>query len=172
MDAVLPERCERWGKLRINDGGDCIRTTCARNPLSAYGKRDNSFIRYVFEYDKNARNNGPVEMLEQTGYGRLDFILAITLPADPHFDIESPQLHILAYITQAKGAIGDASTRLISYTKMGRSFVLDITAVQCAVGRVETRADKPNGEWVIVDRSEGLCQTAFHQEEQEFEEGD
>ncbi|QRV80956.1 Transposase family tnp2 [Ceratobasidium sp. AG-Ba] len=168
----LPERCERWGKLRINDGGDCIRTTCARNPLSAYGKRDNSFIRYVFEYDKNARNNGPVEMLEQTGYGRLDFILAITLPADPHFDIESPQLHILAYITQAKGAIGDASTRLISYTKMGRSFVLDITAVQCAVGRVETRADKPNGEWVIVDRSEGLCQTAFHQEEQEFEEGD
>ncbi|QRV77824.1 hypothetical protein RhiJN_05839 [Ceratobasidium sp. AG-Ba] len=126
----LPERCKRWGKLRINDGGDCIRTTCVQNPLSAYGKRDNLFIRYVFEYNKNARNNGPVEMLEQTGYSHLDFILAITLPADPHFDIESPQLHILAYITQAKGAIGDASTRLISYTKMGRSFVLDITAVQ------------------------------------------
>ncbi|QRW02459.1 Transposase family Tnp2 protein [Ceratobasidium sp. AG-Ba] len=166
----LPERCERWGKLRIGNGGDCIRTACTRNPSSAYGKRDNSFIRYTFRYDKNARNGRPAEMLDETGYGRLDFILAITLPANPRFNIESPQLHVLAHITQAEGAIGDASTQLVSYTKMGRSFVLDITSVECAVGRVETRAKKPNGEWVIVDRSEGLCQTAFHQEEQEFEE--
>ncbi|QRV73659.1 hypothetical protein RhiJN_01673 [Ceratobasidium sp. AG-Ba] len=109
-------------------------------------------------------------MLDETGYGRLDFILAITLPTDPRFNIESTQLHVLAHITQAKGAIDDASTRLVSYTKMGRSFVLNITSIECAVGRVETRAKKPNGEWVTVDRSEGLCQTAFHQEEQEFEE--
>ncbi|QRV83077.1 Transposase family Tnp2 protein [Ceratobasidium sp. AG-Ba] len=128
------------------------------------------FVYYTFRYDKNARNGRPAEMLDETGYGRLDFILAITLPANPRFNIESPQLHVLAHITQAEGAIGDASTQLVSYTKMGRSFVLDITSVECAVGRVETRAKKPNGEWVIVDRSEGLCQTAFHQEEQEFEE--
>ncbi|QRV84316.1 Transposase family tnp2 [Ceratobasidium sp. AG-Ba] len=127
----LPERCERWGKLRIGNGGDCIRTACTRNPSSAYGKRDNSFIRYTFRYDKNARNGRPAEMLDETGYGRLDFILAITLPANPRFNIESPQLHVLAHITQAEGAIGDASTQLVSYTKMGRSFVLDITSVEC-----------------------------------------
>ncbi|QRW11703.1 hypothetical protein RhiLY_10702 [Ceratobasidium sp. AG-Ba] len=101
----------------------------------------------------------------------LEFILTITLAANPRFNIESPQLHILAYITQVKGAIGDGSTRLILYTKMGQSFVLGITAVKCAVGRVEMKAAKPSGEWAIVDQSEGLRQTAFHLEEQEFKDG-
>jgi hypothetical protein len=41
----IPERCERWGKLRISDGGDCIRTVSACDPLSPYGKRDASFVR-------------------------------------------------------------------------------------------------------------------------------
>ncbi|QRV74236.1 hypothetical protein RhiJN_02250 [Ceratobasidium sp. AG-Ba] len=96
--------------------------------------------------------------------------LATTLPPDPRFDIESSQPRALAYTAQAKGAIGYASTRLVSYTKMGRSFVLNIIAVHCAVGRVKMQADKSNGEWAIVDRNEDLCQTALHQEEQEFEE--
>jgi hypothetical protein len=41
----LPKRCERWGKLRIADGGDCIRAAKACNPTSIYGKRDSSFIQ-------------------------------------------------------------------------------------------------------------------------------
>jgi hypothetical protein len=41
----LPARCERWGKLRIADGGDCIRAAVACNPTAVYGKRDSSFIR-------------------------------------------------------------------------------------------------------------------------------
>jgi hypothetical protein len=39
----IPERCERWGKVRII-GRDCIRSASACNPLSPYGKRDASFV--------------------------------------------------------------------------------------------------------------------------------
>lgn len=41
----IPERCERWGKLRIADGGDCIRGAAVVDPLSPYGRRDASFVR-------------------------------------------------------------------------------------------------------------------------------
>ncbi|QRV73589.1 Transposase family tnp2 [Ceratobasidium sp. AG-Ba] len=152
----IPERCERWGKLRVTDGGDCIRSASATNTLSSY--------------DKNQRNNKEVEMIKVFGYGRLDFILALTLPAAPEFGANEPQFHILAHITEAKDARGDASIERISYTKLGRSFVLDITSVKHVVGRVETRGEKAGREWVIVDRSESLCPTVFHQEEEGFDD--
>ncbi|QRW03842.1 Transposase family tnp2 [Ceratobasidium sp. AG-Ba] len=125
---------------------------------------------YTFRYDKNARNGRPAEMLDETGYGRLDLYSSSLFPPIPVSISNPPSSTSLLILPRPRERFGDASTQLVSYTKMGRSFVLDITSVECAVGRVETRAKKPNGEWVIVDRSEGLCQTAFHQEEQEFEE--
>jgi hypothetical protein len=108
-------------------------------------------------------------MVPATGYGRLDFILALTLPADPDFDIDTPQLHILAHITEAKDADGDATTEFISYTQLGRSFILDIQSIENVVGRVKTHGMRESGEWVIVDRSNGMCRTVFHQEELQFE---
>ncbi|KAG8692847.1 hypothetical protein FRC08_009492 [Ceratobasidium sp. 394] len=165
-----PERCERWGKLRIK-GGDCIRSASASNPLSPYGRRDNSFVRFTYEKDTNTRHRlQPANMVLEIGYGRLDFILAISLPPDPDFGVDRSQLHILAHLTEAKDAHGDASTELVSYSKLGRSFILDITTLDHVVGRVETRGKKPGGEWVIVDRSGSLCATVFHQPEEEFEE--
>ncbi|KAG8738887.1 hypothetical protein FRC10_006404 [Ceratobasidium sp. 414] len=162
------------GKASNRRWGDHIRSACATNPLSAYGKRDSSFIPFTFWKDKNeTRRNLPVELVPETGYGRLDFILAIMLPPNPRFNIDAPKVHILAHITEAKGTEGNATTKLVSYTQLGRSFVLDITAVENVVGRVETKGGRLAGEWVIVDRSQGLCQTGFHPEEPEFEgEGD
>ncbi|CAE6432374.1 unnamed protein product [Rhizoctonia solani] len=86
----LPERCERW---------------VACNPLSPYGKRDASFVRYTFQRDKNERSRRKrPEMEDVYAYGRLDFILAITLPASKRFKIERPTVHVLAHITEADGA--------------------------------------------------------------------
>ncbi|KAF8748928.1 hypothetical protein RHS01_10449, partial [Rhizoctonia solani] len=77
--AYLPERCKRWGKLQIGDGGDCIRSAVACNPSSIYGKRDSSFVRR----DENENDpDATVNMIGVTGYGRLDFILAVTFPTD------------------------------------------------------------------------------------------
>lgn len=108
-------------------------------------------------------------MVPAIGYGRLDFILALTLPPNPDFDIEQPTLHILAHITEAKGAVGDATSEFVSFTQFGRSIILDVTAIESVVGRVETRGVKASGEWLIVDRGSQLCQTVFHPPEQEFE---
>lgn len=109
-------------------------------------------------------------MIDAVGYGRLDFILAITLPPDPRFDIDEPALHILAQITEAKGAEGDASTDMVSYTQLGRTFILDVTAIKHVVGRVETRGVRPAGEWFIVDCSDNLSETVFQQEEPGYED--
>ncbi|KAG9080214.1 hypothetical protein FRC06_006938, partial [Ceratobasidium sp. 370] len=101
-------------------GGDRIRSACAANPLSAYGKQDSSFIRFTSWKDKNEKcQNLPVELVPETGYGQLDFILAVTLPPNPCFNIDAPKLHVLAHITEAKGAKGDASTQPVSYTQFG-----------------------------------------------------
>ncbi|KAG9121451.1 hypothetical protein FRC07_002590 [Ceratobasidium sp. 392] len=141
----IPERCERWGKLRIV-GGDCIRSASAANSLSVYGNRDNSFVQFVSQEDRNARNRADPDMIDVIGYGRLDFILALTLPANPLFGIDEPQLHILAHVTEAKDATGDATVERVSYTKLGRSFVLDVTSIKRAVGRAETCGVNPSGE--------------------------
>ncbi|KAG8688743.1 hypothetical protein FRC08_011278, partial [Ceratobasidium sp. 394] len=106
--------------------GDCIRSASATNLLSVCGKRNSSFVR-------------------ATGYGRLDFVLALVLPPNPDFNIQEPQLHILAHLTEAKDASGDATTEHVSYMKLGRSFILDVTAIENVVGRVETRGETPSG---------------------------
>ncbi|CEL53970.1 hypothetical protein RSOLAG1IB_11502 [Rhizoctonia solani AG-1 IB] len=149
--AYIPERCERWGKLRIwnaedTGAGDCIRSAVACNPLSPYGKCDASFIWYTFQRDRNERNRRLPEMVDVYAYGRLDFILAITLPTNQRFKIQDPKLHVLAHITEADGAEGDAASELITFTKFGRSIVLDVSSVLSLAGRVFTRGVKATGE--------------------------
>ncbi|CAE6504462.1 unnamed protein product [Rhizoctonia solani] len=127
----IPERAERWGKLRIPDGGDSIRCADVVDPLSPYGKRDSSFVRYTFQKDANENfPNLNIRMVEAFGYGRLDFILALALPADKDFGLDEPRLHILAHITEAKHGEGDATTEFVSFTEFGRSIILDISSVQ------------------------------------------
>ncbi|KAF8595661.1 hypothetical protein BDV93DRAFT_574581 [Ceratobasidium sp. AG-I] len=171
----MPERCERWGKIRI-DGGDNICSASARNPLSAYGKRDCSFVRYVYKKDKNeSRRDLPIEMILAPGYGRLDYVLALELPANDSFRLRTPQLCVLAHITECQGATGDATSELVSYRRMGRSFVLDITSIENAVGRVETKGVIEGGEWVFIDRSNDAARTTFqctNDGDQGYEEDD
>ncbi|QRV98449.1 Transposase family tnp2 [Ceratobasidium sp. AG-Ba] len=168
----LPKHCERWGKVCLGEGGDCIRCACARNPSSAQGNRDNSFVKFEYEQDRNRYNGRDADMVKKIGYGRLDCILALTLPPNADFGVASPQLHVLAQITVAKDAEGDASVELVSYTKFGKTIILDVTSIKCAVGRIETKAKNRRGEWVIIDRDDSLCRTAFTQDKQDYEGDD
>ncbi|KAF8725161.1 hypothetical protein RHS02_08353, partial [Rhizoctonia solani] len=169
----VPTHAERWGKLRIPDGGDYIRCAAVVDPLSPYGRRDSSFIRYEFEMDANENYpNRDIEMVEAFGYGRLDFIIALTLPPSRKFKLDDPKLHILAHVTEAKGAEGDARTEPVSFTQLGRSVILDVSSVKHVVGRVYTTGVKRSGEWYIIDRSSGVCETAFRPAEQVYEDED
>ncbi|KEP45047.1 hypothetical protein V565_325120 [Rhizoctonia solani 123E] len=145
--AYIPEHAGRWGKLRIPDGGDCIRCAAVVDPLSPYGKRDSSFVRYTFQKDanKNYQNLEP-RMVNAFGYGRLDFIVALTLPPNKTFNIKELELHILAHITEARGAEGDAASELVSFTQFGHSVVLDVNSVLSVMGRVFTKGTKASGE--------------------------
>ncbi|QRV94648.1 hypothetical protein RhiJN_22666 [Ceratobasidium sp. AG-Ba] len=125
--------------------------------------------KYEYDEDKNLRNNKEVEMIKVFGYGRLDFILA---PAAPNFGVDEPHFLILAHIAEAKDARRDASIKRISYTRLGRLFVLDITSVKHVVGGVKTRGEKEAGEWVIIDGSESLFPNVFHQEQEGFGDDD
>ncbi|CEL52824.1 hypothetical protein RSOLAG1IB_11169 [Rhizoctonia solani AG-1 IB] len=67
-------------------------------------------------------------MVPAFGYSQLNFIIALTLPKDKAFEIEEPQLHVLAHITKAKGAEGDAMSGLVFFTQFGWSIILDVTS--------------------------------------------
>ncbi|KAF8689566.1 hypothetical protein RHS03_09095, partial [Rhizoctonia solani] len=169
----VPTHAESWGKLRIPDGGDYIRCAAVVDPLSPYGRRDSSFIWYEFEMDANENYpNCDIEMVKAFGYGRLDFIIALTLPPSRKFKLDDPKLHILAHVTEAKGAEGDARTEPVSFTQLGRSVILNVSSVKHVVGQVYTTGVKRSGEWYIIDRSSGVCETAFRPAEQVYEDED
>ncbi|KAL5634296.1 hypothetical protein ACGC1H_006190 [Rhizoctonia solani] len=183
----LPKQCERWGKLRIADGGDCIRAAKTCNQTSVYGKRDSSFVRFSYMKDKNEDDpRASIEMVPAVGYGRLDLILAFTLPrktplpdqqgselnANEDEDEDEPITHVVAQITEAKGVEGDATTQLIAFREFGRSFILDIKNIEHVVARVYTEGVRPRGEWVIIDRSQGVMRAEFGVDEHSSEEED
>ncbi|KAL5632974.1 hypothetical protein ACGC1H_003460 [Rhizoctonia solani] len=172
----IPERCERWGKLRIANGGDKIRASAPCNPASVYGKRDASFVRYVFQKDKNEDDpNADIEMVDAIGYGCLEFILAIRFPdTDEAKDFlgDTPPFHILAHVAEAKGVEGNGTERILTFTEFGRKFILDITSIKYLAGRVHTRGVKQGGEWAIVDRAERLANTNFQVDERGGEDDD
>ncbi|KAJ1304209.1 hypothetical protein OPQ81_008609 [Rhizoctonia solani] len=164
----IPEYCERWGKLRIPDGGDSIRCAAVVGPPLAIWQ-----VGLIYIFQKDANENYPCRcprMIDAFGYGRLDFILALVLPVSEEFGIDEPKLHLLAHITEAKGTEGDARTEFISFAEFGRSVILDITSVQRLVGRVRTEGNKPSGEWYIIDQCLDLCETVFHPPEHEHED--
>ncbi|CCO35854.1 hypothetical protein BN14_09974 [Rhizoctonia solani AG-1 IB] len=162
----IPERCKRWSKLCIAKGGDSIRSAIACNPASVDGGRDSSFIRFTFQKDENKNNpNASINMVDAIGYGRLEFLLAVTLPQDNNFGIDVSTTHILAYITEAKDVEGDGTNKILYFTKFGCSFILNATLIKNVAGRVFTKARRAAGEWAIVDRSGGLEKTDFSVEE-------
>ncbi|KAF8697217.1 Transposase family tnp2, partial [Rhizoctonia solani] len=132
--AFIPDRAERWGKLQIPEG-DSVCCAAVVDPLLSYGKRDSSFVQYKFQRDLNENFcNRPCNMVDAFGYGCLDFIIALTLPRSKKFKIDEPTLHILAHITEAKGAEGNAATDFVSFTQFGCLIILDVTSVQRVVG--------------------------------------
>ncbi|CUA77703.1 hypothetical protein RSOLAG22IIIB_12773 [Rhizoctonia solani] len=113
----IPEHAECWGKLRVPDGGDCIRSAAVVDHLSPYGKRDSSFVRYTLQKDANENHqNLKPRMVDEFGYGRFNFVIALSLPPSITFNIEEPELHILGHITEAKGTEGDAANDCLVYS--------------------------------------------------------
>ncbi|KAL4243606.1 hypothetical protein ABKN59_011880 [Abortiporus biennis] len=91
--AALPEDFEEWGKIRIFNDGDLIRT--ARLQSQREDTQDASFVRYELLVDKNARYYRRAVILEPTTFfGQLQCVMAIHLWCTPG-EINSPSCMLL-----------------------------------------------------------------------------
>jgi hypothetical protein len=93
----------------------------------------------------------------ETFYGQLQHIFVVKMPAAPQLlaGIANPEILILASILTCD--IEEKNDLDMHYYKThGRTEVVDITTVQCLVGRVKDR-----GSWTIIDRSGNLARATF-----------
>lgn len=115
----------------------------------------------------NARNrNQIVRLTSATFYGQLLRIFSLTVKASREIRLQSPETVILVEIQPCK-IISDHRTLDIHYYKSyGTPSVLDVTCVQCLVGRVKLVSDGGASEWAIFDRSGTLARAYYTGDDQ------
>lgn len=88
----------------------------------------------------------------QTFYGQLQRIFVVDIPISEILHTTHPTTVILAEISPCKIESTHPRLDIHYYSKCSTSSVLDITCVQCLVGRV------PDGkQWAVIDRSGALA---------------
>jgi hypothetical protein len=113
--------------------------------------------------DLNARYPSRREVLvKQAFYGQLQNIFVVTLPACPTLQLEKPEVFILAGIQTCADVHLGNGMEMPYYKKLGSYEVVDMSCIQCLVGRV------PLGQqqWAIIDRS-GTIQRSIYVPENE-----
>jgi hypothetical protein len=104
-----------------------------------------------------------VDLELRTFYGQLQHIIVVCLAKSCSLSIKKSETIFLAAIqvcVEPTAALNGLD--LYYYSKMGRVKVVDLTCVQCVVGRVKD-PDTSSG-WVVVDRSGSLARAVFNQE--------
>ncbi|KAF8700610.1 hypothetical protein RHS03_06610, partial [Rhizoctonia solani] len=105
---------------------------------------------------QNAKDTGPGDYIQSA---------VATNPFSPYgkhnASFVKHKLHVLAHITEAEGAEGDAASKMIAVTKFGQSIILDISLVMNLAGRVFTCGVVATGEWILIDQGKAIQQTAF-----------
>ncbi|KAH9928241.1 hypothetical protein B0H21DRAFT_700388, partial [Amylocystis lapponica] len=157
---ALPAQVEEWGKLLIVNDGDTMRAALLDG--SAHDGRDTTFVRYEQLVDKNAHvRNRPVILEPRTFYGQLQQILVIELSAIPSSAHSTSKTFILALIQVCNVKEDMCTLDIHYYSQMGRLEVVNVTTIQCVIGRVSDR-----NRWAVIDRS-GLLSCAVYTEDSE-----
>jgi hypothetical protein len=117
-------------------------------------------VLYYYQYDllvdKHARRRRHTPNFEiKTHYGQLQNIFVVRLPRATELDIDEPATLILAGIKSCV-LTGKNSLGMPYYMDLGHYEVVDMTTVQCLIGRVPV-----GNKWGIIDRSGKLVQTYF-----------
>ncbi|KAF5374458.1 hypothetical protein D9615_009129 [Tricholomella constricta] len=150
---LKPEIIEQWGKVRRLDG-DTMHASSLVKPK--YDNRDATFVRVPLQYDllvdKHARSRDREPEYEpQSFYGQLENIFVVKLPATPDLELVQPATLILAAIRTCT-VEAENSLDMHYYKRQGRTEVVDMTSVQCVVGRV-----KVGNMYAIIDRSGSMA---------------
>jgi hypothetical protein len=106
--------------------------------------------------DKNANyRNRPVVLEPAIFFGQLQHIFVVQLTASKTLKLAKPETLILAAIRTCSDRRLEGNG-IYYYTEEGRMEVVDMSCVQCLVGRVSDR-----GRWAIIDRSESSARPVF-----------
>lgn len=108
--------------------------------------------------DRNAhRSRLPIHFAKETFYGQLTHILVVHVQAMPTaIPPTSATTLVLAVIHACDILRAHPALDIHYYKNLGRTEVVDITTVQCVVGRVRDR-----GQWAIIDRSGSLSRALY-----------
>ncbi|KAJ6521755.1 hypothetical protein B0H19DRAFT_1277057 [Mycena capillaripes] len=154
-----PLEVDQWAKVERLEGGD--RMLASSMLTSLEDRRDATYVRYVLLVDKNQRNSRLAPSFKPvTFYGQLQNIFVVKLPPAVELELKEPTTLILAAVTECKiTAKNDLDMHY--YRTEGPLQIVDITCVQCLVGRVKTTNKK---EWVIIDRSGSVARPYYDPE--------
>jgi hypothetical protein len=107
--------------------------------------------------DKNARHvRKPVVLESGVFFGQLQNIFVIKISASPALKLESETTLILAAVRTCVNPRMKGENNIYYYSRDGHLEVIDMSCVQCLVGRV-----KDGSEWAIIDRSDGCARPVF-----------
>ncbi|KAI0634465.1 hypothetical protein C8Q77DRAFT_1056771, partial [Trametes polyzona] len=157
--AAVSRDAQQWGKLRILNDGDTIRAS--KMQVSAADGCDASYVRYELLVDKNARyRNRPVILQKKTFVGQLQHILVVEVAAIPSANLPQlmPSTLLLGVVQQCLISDSQEILNIHYYKKLGHVEVVDISTVQCVVGRVKLGR---GGEFAVIDRSGTLTRAVY-----------
>lgn len=104
------------------------------------------YTQLVDRYAHRPRKTPDFE--SQNFFGQLNRILLLELPSAQQLDLDEPTTVIVALIREVKATLRNG---IYYYKDFGVEEVVDLSALQCVVGRVQDR-----GEWAIIDRSDNV----------------
>ncbi|KIJ60585.1 hypothetical protein HYDPIDRAFT_98351 [Hydnomerulius pinastri MD-312] len=152
-------KIEQWGKVRRLQGGDTVHASALVNARE--DTRDATYVRYEALVDKYARQpRRKPEYTMETFYGRLAHIFVVTLPPSTPLGNAVPTTHILAAIETCEIERSRPDVDIHYYSKLGALDMVDITCLQCLVGRIPHE-----GRWAIIDRSGDLARAIYAADE-------
>ncbi|KAF9645546.1 hypothetical protein BDM02DRAFT_3203518 [Thelephora ganbajun] len=135
-----------WGRVQIYDTGDRASGRAHRKSDSS-STRDSCFVRYECLVDRNADNDGPEDLVQQTFFGELQCVVQLNLPKSLEIHQPQDETVLLAHIRTCDATQNEDSFWDYSSMKHSPHFV-DLKTVICVVGRVRDR-----GHWTFIDRS-------------------
>ena len=108
-----------------------------------------SLLQYTQLVDRQARHPRKTPDFElRNFFGQLKRIFLLELPSAQRLNLDRPTTVIVALIREAKATLRNG---IYYYKNLGVDEVVDLSTLQCVVGRIEDR-----DEWAIIDRSDNV----------------
>ncbi|KAL0056826.1 hypothetical protein AAF712_016563 [Marasmius tenuissimus] len=152
----LGHRVSQWGKVRRLEGGDDMKASSLEKPQE--DTRDATWVKYDLLVDIHASRRGRLpQFVNKTFYGQLNHLFVVSFPATPSLGIDNDTTLLLAGIHQCANVKEGNGLKMPYYSRMGAKEAVDITSVQCLVGRIP----RPSNQWAILDRSGELQRSCY-----------